>query len=90
MDLTERPPTPFFSESDNAECREEVTEYFDYATKAYEYTMSEEAKLDKAYTQILTKQEAYGIELVGNKTFLEWTLSDWDEGRLGSKPDYSP
>ena len=39
--------------------------------------MKNDAKLDASFQGILDKQAEYSIELVNNRDFAEWTISDW-------------
>ena len=72
------PQTPQFNSYDNAECRQVINVRYESASRILESAKSTQAKLDKYYSEILDRQEKYGIELVNNSDFRAFTLSDWE------------
>jgi len=66
-----------------------VTFYFERAYKNFFDTVSEKKKLADAYSNLLNAQTKTGTELVNNREFLEWTLSDWNDNLKKMKPEFS-
>ena len=77
---TDTPPEPLFSDSqDNQECRDVVEGFYKSATWTWESNRKNESKLNKSFQDILDKQAEYGIELIDNQEFLDWTTEDWED-----------
>ena len=77
--LTEPPPNPLYNVGDSAECRDVIEGYYEQATSSQKRNKENGAKLNASYQGILDKQAEYGIELVDNQAFLDWTYEDYED-----------
>ena len=62
------PPVPIFNEYDSVECKYAVVDWYEQALQYHD----EAVRINQSYTDVLGRQQYYGIELVNNQEFYEW------------------
>ena len=68
---------PNFNSEDTPECKAEVRKYYKIVVDRVKETKADNLRLSASYQEILDRQLRYGVEIVNNKKFLDWTISDW-------------
>jgi len=77
-DFEKAPPQPEFNVQDDEDCIDHVKGYFVRAKAAWKRKDEGAQRLEASYNDILDKQREYKVELVDNKAFIEWIVSDWE------------
>ena len=68
-------PELSFNDGDDSLCRDNLSDIHKRVQSVYSNALKNQARLDKSYQEILD----FGVSLVDNSAFLDWTTADWKE-----------
>ena len=81
-----KPPKPQFSIYDNEECRDVVSGFFESAYRDWQSEMEYKNEMEQMYEKMLSKQEKFGVTLVGNEEFCQWAHTYTENSEMPPLP----